>query len=185
MGKISEIPARVTNCIYAAICSDTGCFRYANATPRTFRCASELIASGVEQVKINRLLFESKSHKQVKAEGEAARRLNLHLGGRVASVTFPYSSKYSMSLKDEHLETIIDIPRSVAGVEVAFAVRQPEDSPHFRVSMRSNSDFDVSEISAQFGGGGHKKAAGCSVDAANGREAEEIVLDAILKKLQK
>lgn len=185
MGKISEIPERALNCIYAAICSDTGCFRYSNATPRTFRCVAELIASGVEQVKINRLLYESKSHKQIKAEGEAARRLTLHAGGRVASVTFPYSSKFSLSLKDEHLETIIDIPRSVAGVEVAFAVRQPEDTPHFRVSMRSNSDFDVSEVCAAFGGGGHKKAAGCNLDAANVHEAEEIILEAVLKNLKR
>lgn len=182
-GKISEIPTRVINCAYAAISSDTGCFRYANARPRTFRCAAELIDMGAESAEINHRLFEVKSEKQIRAEGEAARRMQVHAGGRVASVTFPYSSKFSMSLKDEHLETIIDIPRSLSGVEVAFSVRQPEDRPIFRVSMRSSGDFDVSRICALFGGGGHIRAAGCTVEAANVREAEEKILAAVVEAL--
>lgn len=179
-GRISEIPSRVVNCAYAAISSDTGCFRFANARPNTLRCAAELIELGAEHTEINHKLFEAKTEKQIRAEGEAARRMQVYAGGRVASVTFPYSSKFSMSLSDEHLETIIDIPRSLAGVEVAFAVRQPEDKPLFRVSMRSSSDFDVSKICAQFGGGGHVRAAGCTVEAANVREAEEKILDAVM-----
>ncbi len=183
-GMIYEIPPRVINCVYGAICSDTGCFRYANATPRTFRCAAELIEAGADKLNINQRLFESKSYKQIKAEGEAARRLTLNYGGRVASVTFPYASKFSLSLADEDLETVIDIPRSISGVEVAFVVRQPDDSPIFRVSMRSSSDFDVSEICAYFGGGGHVKAAGCTVRADNVLEAEDLVLAQIEKKLK-
>lgn len=183
MGKISQIPPRVINSVYAAICSDTGCFRFANATPRTFRCVAELLERGAEQTEINRRLFESKTFKQVKAEGEAASRLVLHDGGRIASVTFPYSSKFSLSLQDENLETIIDIPRSVEGVEVAYAVRQPEEKPFFRVSMRSSSDFDVAAVCAEFGGGGHMRAAGCSLEAPNVRVAEETILEAVRKRL--
>lgn len=179
MGVLYEIPMRVIHSTYAAMCSDTGCFRYSNATPRALRCAAELLEAGADQQGIHRRLFDSKTYKQVRAEGEAASRLLLHDGGTVASVTFPYSSKFSLSLCDENLETIIDIPRSVAGVEIAYAVRQPEDKPFFRVSMRSSSDFDVSAVCARFGGGGHKKAAGCSLEAANVREAEEMVLRVI------
>lgn len=184
MGKLYEIPPRVIHSVYAAMCSDTGCFRYSNATPRAFRCAAELLEAGADRQEIHRRLFESKTYKQVRAEGEAASRLLLHDGGTVASVTFPYSSKFSLSLCDENLETIIDIPRSVAGVEIAYAVRQPEDKPFFRVSMRSSSDFDVSAVCARFGGGGHKKAAGCSLEAANVREAEELVLRVIREMRQ-
>ena len=185
MGRIREIPHRVINSVYAAICSDTGCFRYANASPRTFRCAAELIEAGAAQTEINHRLFEAKTVKQIRAEGEAARRMQIHDGGRIASVTFPYSSKFSMSLSDENLETIIDIPRSVSGVEVAFSVRQPEDKPFFRVSMRSSSDFDVARICAAFGGGGHMRAAGCSLQAANVREAEELILNAVREQMAK
>ncbi len=184
MGRIPQIPPHVINCLYAAICSDTGCFRFPNATPRTFRRVAELLEAGAEQGEINRRLFESKTFKQVKAEGEAASRLVLHDGGRIASVTFPYSSKFALSLSDENLETIIDIPRSIGGVEVAYSVRQPEDKPFFRVSMRSAKEVDVSAICARFGGGGHLRAAGCSLEAANVREAEEIILRAVRQAME-
>ena len=180
-GKIPCLPPRVINACYAAICSDTGCFRYANTTPRTLRAVAELLEEGAEQMEINRALFESKTEKQVRAEGEAASRLRLYEGGRIASVTFPYASKQRLLLNDDHLETIIDIPRSIGGVEVAFSVRQPKDEGFFRVSMRSNCDVDVAAICAGFGGGGHVRAAGCSVEAKDIYEAEETILSAIKK----
>ena len=181
--RIPFVPQRVYTCIYTAISSDTGCFKYANVTPRTHIIASELVASGVDAADINHKLFDSKTLKQIKAEGEAARRLSVYEKGRVAAVTFPYSSKFSLGLEDENLETIIEIPRSLAGVEVAFAVRQPEDKDFFRVSMRSNGDFDVSKVCAVFSGGGHAKAAGCSLEARGIYEAEERILAEVQKLL--
>lgn len=178
-GAIAEIPRRALACIYAAIASDTGCFRFANTTPKTFKIAAELLEAGVDMAAINRNLYESKSAKQVRAEGEAARRLLLHDGGRIASVTFPYSSKFSLSLDDEHLETIIDIPRSIGGVEVAFVVKQLERNNVFRVSMRSSGDVDVAAICKRFGGGGHMRAAGCSVEAGGIDDAERMILAAV------
>lgn len=182
-GRLPEIPNRVIQCVYAAISSDTGCFRFANVTPKTHRIAAELLEAGADAVDINHKLYSSKSPKQMCAEGEASRRLKLYADGRVASVTFPYELKNSLGLLDEHLETVIDIPRSVAGVEVAFAVRQPEEKGYFRVSMRSASDFDVAALCALYGGGGHVRAAGCSVEAPSIEEAESIILNAIIKRL--
>ena len=99
--------------------------------------------------------------------------------GRVAAVTFPYSSKFAIGAAEEHLETIIEIPRSLAGVEVAFVVRQPEERNFFRVSMRSNGEFDVAKVCALFGGGGHAKAAGCSIEASGIYDAEKMILKAV------
>lgn len=183
MGEIEDIPPRVINCAYAAISSDTGGFRYSNTTPATMRTAAELIEAGVDSADINRLLFDSKSLKQIMAEGEAARRLRIHADGRVASTLLPYSVRLEMQLEDEHLGTLIDIPRSVFGVEVAFAIREEKDGGSFRVSMRSAIDFDVAKICAIFGGGGHKRAAGCTVSADSILEAEEKILCRILKSL--
>ncbi len=184
-GDLSEIPHRVYEAVYAAICSDTGSFRFANVTPKTFCIAAELLEAGVEGDQIARNLYEAKSPKQIKAEGEAARRLLIHDGGLFASTTIPYSSKYSLMLADEDMETIIDIPRSVRGVEVAFAIKQPEQTGAFRVSMRSSGDFDVSAVCALFGGGGHKRASGCSLEAANIDEAERTVLAAVREEWKK
>lgn len=183
MGKIPRIPYRVINCLYAAISSDTGCFRFANVTPATLRCAAELLEAGADAADINHRLYESKTLKQIAAEGEAARRLRLYREGRVATVSFPYFIKKDLELSDEHLETIIDIPRSVAGVEVAVTIRQPKVENLFRASLRSNGEFDVAEVCALFGGGGHKRAAGCTVEAPNIEEAERLLLSAIGKRL--
>lgn len=184
-GRIPYISQRAYTCIYAALSSDTGCFKYSNVTPRTHVIASELVAAGVDTADINHKLFDSKSLKQIKAEGEAARRLAVYEKGRVAAVTFPYSSKFAIGAAEEHLETIIEIPRSLAGVEVAFVVRQPEEKNVFRVSMRSNSDFDVSDVCAIFGGGGHAKAAGCTIEAGGVYDAEKMILNTVLERLSK
>lgn len=181
-GRIASIPARVIHSVYAAMASDTGCFRYANTTPRALRTAAELLEAGADRDRINRCLFESKSEAQLRAEGEAARRLLLHDGGKIASVTFPYSLKQELGIATEDMETVIDIPRSVAGVEVAFVVRQNEEGGAFRVSMRSTDACDVSAVCAEFGGGGHKRAAGCSITAENIRRAEEMVLEAVRRE---
>ena len=183
MGEIESIPRRVINCVYAAISSDTGGFRYANATPNTLRIAAELLEAGVDGAEMNRLLFDSKSIKQIKAEGEVIKRLKTYADGRIAGCVLPYSVKQELELEDEHLGTLIDIPRSVFGVEVAFVVKQEETDGSFRVSMRSATDFDVAAICSMFGGGGHKRAAGCTVKAQSVEEAEKKILDEIYKKL--
>lgn len=183
MGEIEEIPTRVINCVYAAVSSDTGGFRYANATPRTMRIGAELIEAGVDSAEINRLLFDSKSLKQVQAEGEAIKRLRLHMDGRVASTLLPYAVKAAMGLEDEHLGTLIEIPRSVFGVDVAFAIRQESEEGIFRVSMRSATELDVAKICAVFGGGGHKRAAGCTVEAESILDAEARILEEIYKRM--
>ncbi len=182
-GKIPCLTPRFYNCIYAAISSDTGCFKYSNVTNRTHEIAAELVATGIDTAKINYKLFDCKSLKLIKAEGEAARRISTYDKGRIAGVVFPYSAKFSLGLSDEHLETVIDIPRALDGVEVAFAIRQPEDKNRFRVSMRSNGDADVSKICAKFGGGGHAKAAGCTLEGIGIVEAESQILSAIREHL--
>lgn len=182
-GYIEQIPPRTLACIYAAVSEDTGSFRYSNTTPKTLRIAAELMESGVDTAMINSLLYDSKSFIQLKAEGEAMNSLSLYFDGRVASVLFPYALKKRLDAEDEHLETLIDVARSVSGVEVAFVVKQSNEEPTFRVSMRSKEEVDVSAICARFGGGGHKRAAGCTIEASSAEQAEKMVLAEISKRI--
>lgn len=175
-GTIEFLPIKIYKFLYAGISSDTGGFRFANTTPKTHRIAAELLEAGVDGSEINHLLFSSKSQKQMKAEGEAARRLNLYCSKTVAVTTIPYSSKYSLGLDEECMETVIEVARSLAGVKIAAAIRQPSADNVFRVSMRSVGDIDVSKICASFGGGGHKRAAGCTIEAQGIDEAEHIIV---------
>lgn len=182
-GDIEYLPINFYNYVYAGISSDTGGFRFSNASPTTHRIAAELIEAGVDAAAINHLLFSSKSSKQIKAEGEASRRVNFYCSKTVAVAAIPYSTIYTLGLDEESMETVIEIPRSIAGVKVAVAIRQPSSENKFKVSMRSADDFDVSRVCAAFGGGGHKRAAGCTVEALGIDDAERMVVREIKNQL--
>lgn len=157
--------------LYAAISADTGGFRFSNVTPDTHLRAAELMASGIDCAEINHRLYESKSLEQLRAQAAGISNLHLFANGRVAVITFPYALKAALGLSDDHLGTLVDVARSLTGVKIAAAVRQPSTDGSFRVSVRSSCSYDVAALCAKFGGGGHKKAAGCTVTAADADEA--------------
>ncbi|MBE6590124.1 MAG: bifunctional oligoribonuclease/PAP phosphatase NrnA [Ruminococcaceae bacterium] len=174
-----EMPLSVACALYAAISSDTGGFRFSNVTPSTHMRAAKLLGRGIDAAHINHLLFECKSPDQLRAEAAGISALELYADGRVAVISFPYTLKASLALEDAHLETLIDVARSVSGVLLAFCIRQPQPEGKFRVSARSSCQYDVSALCATFGGGGHTRAAGCTVVASDVAEAREKLLSAI------
>lgn len=165
--------------LYAAISGDTGCFRYSNVTPKTHLRAAELVASGIDCADINRRLFENKSLERLRAQSAAISNMELFANGKIAVVTFPYALKVVFGLSDDDLGALVDIPRSLEGVEVALCIRQPLPEGKFRVSARSNGAFDVAELCRKFDGGGHAKAAGCTLVATDMGEAMHNIVSAI------
>lgn len=178
-GAVKDIPSDVDFCIYAAISSDTGCFKYSSVTPQTHMVASSLLRSGIDAAYINHKLFDSKYFIQLKAEKIGFDNLTLYNDGKIGIICFTYEMKKEHGILDQYMETLIDVARSVEGVEVAAAIRQPKDEGVFRCSMRSSCDVDVSAICASLGGGGHVKAAGCTIEADSMESARETVLKAI------
>ena len=181
MRAIEQIPDRALSCIYAAISGDTGSFKYSNTTPKCLRIVAELIEKRIDFSYINSCLYDSKPLTQLRAEALATQNMELFYDRRVAAIVFPYSLKSSIGAKDEHLETLIDIARSVEGVEVAFVVKQQESDSPYRVSMRSVGDIDVSRVCSKFGGGGHMRAAGCTVEANSIERARDLILAEVEK----
>lgn len=165
--------------LYAAISGDTGCFRYSNVTPKTHLRAAELVASGIDCADINRRLFENKSLERLRAQSAAISNMELFADGRIAVVTFPYALKAALGLGDDDLGALVDIPRSLFGVEVALCIRQPLPEGKFRVSARSNGEYDVAALCRKFEGGGHAKAAGCTLVATDIGEAMHRIVSAI------
>ena len=165
--------------LYAAISGDTGCFRYSNVTPKTHLRAAELVASGIDCAEINRRLFENKSLERLRAQSAAISNMELCADGKIAVVTFPYALKAALGLGDEDLGALVDTPRSLSGVEVALCIRQPLPEGKFRVSARSNGTYDVAELCRNFDGGGHAKAAGCTLTATDIAEAMQRIVSAI------
>lgn len=165
--------------LYAAISGDTGCFRYSNVTPKTHLRAAELVASGIDCSDINRRLFENKSLERLRAQSAAISNMELFADGRIAVVTFPYALKAAFGLSDDDLSALVDIPRSLSGVEVALCIRQSLPDGKFRVSARSNGSYDVAALCRKFEGGGHAKAAGCTLTATDIGEAMHRIVSAV------
>lgn len=181
MGKLSEIPKDAYPLIYAALSSDTGCFKYSSTSPHTHMCAAKLIAAGIDAAEINRRLFDCKSEKMLAAEAAGFQNIKFFAGRRIAAVLFPYDLKNQLELEDEHLETLVDVARAVDGVKIAMSVRQSTPQRSFRISLRSSCSFDVAETARHFGGGGHARAAACTIEADSIEFATRLVVDEIMR----
>lgn len=148
--------------IYVAILTDTGSFRYSNATPEAYYIAGDMVRIGVDPWEVAEKVYETQTAARLGLLGRVLGSLELAAGGRVAAVTTFRKDLRDFAATKDHLEGVINYPRSIAGVEVAAAFRE-EDHGAFRVSLRSKGRVDVSAIASAFGGGGHRNAAGCTV----------------------
>lgn len=177
-GDLSAIDAQAAGAIYAAISSDTGCFKYSNVTAETHRIAAALHAAGIHADKINHLLYDSRTPEQLAAEKIAMSRLSVHAGGRIAAVCLSLADRAGLS--EDDFETAVDIPRSMAGVEIALVVRELPGGVS-KVSLRS-VEVNVSAVAQAFGGGGHVRAAGCTVNGC-AEDALTTVLPTLIAAL--
>lgn len=178
--KIENVRDAARDAIYGAICSDTGCFKYQSVTPKTHRIAARLIEYGAPTALISRLLFDTKDAKLIRAEGIAQSKLCTFASGKIGGIAIE-ESDYTDGLTISDFETAIDIARSLRGVDCAVTSKATVTKGAFRVSLRSSDDTDVSAIAAVFGGGGHIRAAGCTVAA----ESATAALEKVVKEIEK
>ncbi len=188
-GDITSIPEACAR-IYAAISADTGSFKFSNVTPETHMIAakmlSEMAQEGIDHSEIARILHDSYSEKDLKARKVAIDNLKVECNGKFAYVVLTNSILEKEELTDDNTGSVVDIPRSVDGVLVGISIKQnSERENEYRISARSNSDVDVAEICALFGGGGHKKAAGGRVEAESAEKAVEIITEPFRKAVMK
>ena len=176
---INEIPQDVCQLVYTAISSDTGCFRYNNVKAHTHQIAAELISRGIDSAFINHRLFGIKSLRQMQVEHAGFERMNFYDDGKIAVITFPHDLKVQYGADDETLETLIDVARCVKGVEISVVIKQSTEEKKYRVSTRSNTNFDVAKLCALYGGGGHERAAGCTLNCDSILAAEITMVSAI------
>ena len=177
-GALSAIPPFAVNAIFASVSSDSGCFKYSNVTPRTHRIAASLIELGADAPEINRLLFDVKTEEILRAEGYVASHVSTTPDKKIAWVLVTDAIRDELGLLDEHFETAIDVVRSLEGVEIALAIKESPDGK-FKVSLRSTG-LDVAKVAATLGGGGHARAAGCSLSTDTAEEAAAITVKAVL-----
>ena len=150
-------------CIYVAIITDTGSFRYSNANREAFSVAGEMIEYGVNAWDVAEKLYENQPQKRLELLARCLPTLEVFKGGQAASVTVTCDMYAACGADSELTDGFINYPRSIRGVEVAIFFRQL-DERKFKVGFRSKGKVNVAAFSAALGGGGHHNAAGCTVE---------------------
>lgn len=157
--------------LYTGIATDSGYFRYSNTTPFTMHAAAELLATGIRPEKISQTL-EVRTYEHVKGLARAMQTIEMFEDGKVAGVFMTYDMLEGL----ESTEGFIDSIRIIEGVDVAIFLKEVEPNK-CRVSMRSK-ESNVSEIAQSMGGGGHIRAAGCTLSMSF-EEAKKTAMKAI------
>jgi phosphoesterase RecJ-like protein len=159
----AELSPAVAACVYVALITDTGSFRYSNSNPEAFAVAGEMIATGVNAWDIASRLYESQPQGRLELLAQALTTLTFSSCGRFASLAVTLDMYERTGTDAELTDGFINYPRSVKGVEVAIFYRQLAPNS-FKVGFRSKGAVDVSRLAEGFGGGGHHNAAGCNVE---------------------
>ncbi len=157
-----KIDRDIATCLYVAVATDTGGFRYSNTTPFTHELAAELLKAGVDVAVVSQKVFDTTSFEKVKLISVAINTLELFENGKIAIMAISNELIKSTGAKEEDCDGIINTARNIRGVEVAAMLRQLNNG-EIKVNLRSNFTFDVAAIASLYKGGGHKKAAGYTI----------------------
>ena len=175
------IDADVATCLYTGIVSDTGSFKYDNTSPFTLRAAADLMEQGVNTGEVSLKLYHSNSLSSVQFLATVLKGMEIIQEGKVAIITMTLEDIKAYGVQQEEMEGLINYCRDIEGVEVAVSLREME-SGCTKASFRGKSYFDVNMLASNFGGGGHKKASGATIQASP-KEARAQILKHIEKKI--
>lgn len=170
----------IATALYTAISTDTGCFRFANTQPETFRLAGSCAEYCDDLYKLNHTLFETNSLARLKIQGWMAQNARFLRGGKFCVCAIPLSVERELGVTEDDMENISGFPRTIEGVELAATLRQ-ENENKVKLSVRCTPQWDASAVCAQLGGGGHRGAAGASVEMTMDDAVSTVI--SILEKL--
>lgn len=168
------VTPETATCLYTALVTDTGDFRYSNATPRAFAAAARLVEAGARPHAIAEELWGHTPARVIRLKAATLSTLELLAGGRIAMISCDRAMLERTGAAAADTENLINIPRSIDGVEVAVLLKDFKPGS-VRVSLRSRDRVDVQAVAARFGGGGHRAAAGCAVPGTLAQARETIV----------
>lgn len=175
-----KITKEIAQYLYCAISSDTGSFQYASVNKRTFEIVTELIKTGIDAHYLCSMLYERVTLKQLKLQAEAIQSIKLYANGKIATATITREILGKYNAQKSDTEGLAQIPRKIDGVMISAFLTELNDG-NVRVSLRALGDYNIEPVAKKFGGGGHKKAAGCTFVNMNADSAEKILVDELLK----
>ncbi len=169
-----EITKEIATCLYTAVMTDSGSFRFAGTTHRTFAMAGELVHCGADPVRCAEDVYFANPTSKMRLLGAALSTLQ-----REGSLVWMHITRAHVDhcgAFDEDAEGLVNYAISITGVQVAAFFREMPDK-RFRVSLRSKGLVDVAQIAECFGGGGHHNASGCSLDGPLSGAKERVLAE--------
>jgi phosphoesterase RecJ-like protein len=151
--------------VYLAILTDTGSFHFSSISPRTFDICRECLEAGVDPVLMARTVYDSNNIGRLKLFGALLGAMAIDASGRIAILYLDHAMARAAGGSYEDTEGLINLPLTVKEIQAVVFFKQ-DDGDDYRVSMRSKGDIDIGAVAKEFGGGGHKNAAGCTATGA-------------------
>ncbi len=176
-----KLNSLIANCVYTGVISDTGLFKYSNTSAKTHLIAAKLFDLGCEYEFINRVLFEVKSKNRIIIEKAVLDNLEFFCENRIGIINMPTDLMRELKVDEGELEGISSLPRQIEGVEVGVTFKKKDDNI-YKISLRSSNVIDSSAVCSSFGGGGHKRAAGCTLEGEY-ETVKETMINAVKKAM--
>lgn len=172
-----EVSKEIGTCILAGIITDTGGFKYQGVTAETFEFVAWLLNKGVNVSKLYRQVLEVQTKANFELHRIASNRIEFLENGKVAYTYITKDDEEKVHSENGDHEGIVDIGRGVEGVEVSIFIRETEKG--CKISLRSNDYVNVSDACVVFGGGGHPRAAGCTIPGTVDQVKEKVLKEVI------
>ena len=180
VNNLNIIDEKIATCLYTGLVTDTGNFAYANTHPSSFEMAKDLLLTGAKKEEIIQNVFQSNPYNYYKLLGEALNTLEI-VDNKVSSIMITKEMLKRNVISFNDVDGITSYTRDIECVEVGILLKEKKQN-EVKVSLRSKNYVNVSEIAKAFNGGGHIRAAGCTIyDSIE--NAKEKVLKEVLKSI--
>ncbi|MCD8094678.1 MAG: bifunctional oligoribonuclease/PAP phosphatase NrnA [Ruminococcus sp.] len=158
--ELSDMQAK---CLYTAIATDTGCFKFENTTPEAHIAAAELMQRDISFSIINRKMFDTKSCERLAVEQAVISKMEYFFGGRCAVICLTKELMENSGVEPAEFDGLANIPMTVDSVQIGITIKQRHERV-FKLSVRTTESYDACKFCSFFGGGGHIRAAGCEIE---------------------
>lgn len=170
----------MATCLYVALSTDTGSFKYSNTTSRTLRIAADLLDMNINQAYITTELYQNKNINKINLLKDILNTLEIYYDGRLSIMYLTLDMLKRNSVDPSDTDGLIEYARDIEGVEVGVLLKELSLN-EVKIGLRSKYDLDVSQIAKLFNGGGHKNASGCTLNG-NINDAKRTILDVLKNK---
>lgn len=161
--ELVDITPEMAKALYLAISTDTGCFQYSNVTAATLRAAAELKELGADTYAVNKVMFGTKTIARLRLEAALTESVEFYAGGMVGICAITNALMDSLGATADDTDDLSGFPRGILGVSISVMLQELREGGT-KISLRTGEGYSASDICARLGGGGHKAAAGATVE---------------------